>query len=816
MRLIMELRYAVRALNTARSFALAFIITIGLAIGANASVFAVLKDTLITPLPNRDADRIIYVRHSAPGLERDNVRFSVPEIRDFRERTKTVQSVSEYSTIAFKFSGLGLTSMVRGAVVDGRYFEAIGLRAARGRLLGPSDDGPRAAGAVVLTHQFWTSGLGRDPNVVGKNIRLGTQNATIVGILEPAHHTSSELALLANVVTSPHHLSAIMQTDRRHRMTEMYGRLVDGATADAARAEIRALHTAMLNAEPDAYDKRAGYTVDVMPLRDMLAEKARTPLLVLTATAALVLLIACANLGNLLHGRIFGRRRELAIRAALGLRPMTLRFLVLLEPLLLSLAGTAIGILVAWFLVPTLAGYMQRYATYAHEVTVDFGVVWFATAVSVGAAVVLTFVPRLPDVSTGQGLAMAAGAGQSIEVRVGQRALVVCQVALAFVLLAGAGLLLRTLLAIGAENPGFDLRGVLTVSVPMDGQSGRTAEQISAMYAELEHRFRTLPGVRSVGIASNIPLQDDGGPLNSISFTADGGEHTSSTAPLQADFRAASPAYFETVGTPLLAGRAFTEADRTQSERVVIVSKSLVDRVFGGRDAVGRRIAWTDARMRFVGISTDWRRIVGVVGDVRERGLQPPPQMMIYHPFTQEPAGGRFFIKADGDVRALEPSIRRIVREYAPDQPVGAARMLEEVYAEAVEAPRLNAVLVGAFALVALAIAAVGVAGVLGYAVTGRTREFAIRIALGSTRGKITGGVLREGVILTVLGLVIGIGGALALARLIRSVLYGTLPNDTLSFTTAAIVLTLSSIVASAVPALRASRVDPARALRIE
>src|SRR5207253_5316819 len=338
-----DLKFALRSLARAKGLSITVVLTLALGIGANAAIFSVVRGVLLRPLVNREESRLIYIRQSAPGRGIENSTFSVPEIRDLRERAKTVTAIGEFSTITFTMVGLGEPRQVRAGVVNGNYFDVMGLRPAVGRLLNATDDGPSAAGAAVLTYRFWTTGLQADPTVLGKTIRLGTRTATVVGVLEPSDPYPAETELIANMVTSPHHLSATMVTGREHRMTEIFGRLAPGSDLDTARVELRAAHSAILKEHPEAYSPKADFRINVVQLRDQITSNARTVLLVLLAASALVFLIACSNIANLILARTVRREGELAIRAALGASAGALRRTLLAESVLLCGSGAALG-----------------------------------------------------------------------------------------------------------------------------------------------------------------------------------------------------------------------------------------------------------------------------------------------------------------------------------------------------------------------------------------------------------------------------------------------------------------------------------------
>src|SRR4051812_13747857 len=710
--LLSDLRFALRSLLRAKGLFFTVALTLALGIGANAAIFSVVRGVLLRPLVNRDESRLLYIRQSAPGNGTENATFSVPEIRDLRERTKTLSSIGEFSTITFTMVGLGEPRQVRAGVVNGNYFEVMGLHPVLGRLLNEKDDGPTAAGAAVLTHRFWTTGLRSDPTVVGKTIRLGTRSATIVGVLEPSVPYPAETELIANVVTSPHHLSATMVTGREHRMTEIFGRLTPGQDLEGARAELRALHGAIVREHPEAYSARADFRIDAVRLRDQITARARTVLLVLMAASALVFVIACSNVANLILARTMRREGVLAVRAALGASTGTLRRTLLAESLLLCGTGAVLGIAIAQPMVTVLARYASRFSIRALDLTLDASLLWVGVGLALVASILLAFVPRLPSSDGANGFSLSSG-GVRITTSTNRRLrmFAVTQIAASFVLLAGAGMLLLTLLTLQAARPGFETQRVLAVNIPVSSY-GRTPEQIRNFYREVQRRVAVVPGVEQVAFGSVVPWRDSNGQGNAFGFSIEGARLENGADNPRARFRSVSPGFFGALGIPILAGRDFTEADTSGAERVVIVSARVVQQLFPGQDPLNRHLTWTYGLMKFINVSNDPRRIVGVAADIDDEKVDPAPAMTVYHPFEQELAGGRLFVHTRTDPYGLVPAITRTVRDLAADQPVERAATLEDVRAEVLAPERLNTIVFGGFAAVAFAISLVGVAGV--------------------------------------------------------------------------------------------------------
>ncbi len=812
MSLFSDFRFALRSLARVKGLAITVILTLALGIGANAAIFSVVRGVLLRPLVNRDEDRLIYIRQSAPGINVENASFSVPELRDLQGRVRTLTAFGDFSTLEFTMLGLDEPRVVRSGVVGGTFFEVMGLRPVLGRLLGPSDDGPRASGAAVLMHRFWTTTLKADPSVIGKTVRLGDRSATIVGVLEPAVPYPAETEIIANVVTSPHHLDATMVDGRVHRMTELFGRLAPGVTLDEARAELRAVHGAILKEHPEAYSPQADFRIDAKRLRDQIVAPARTVLLVLLAASALVFLIACSNVANLILARSVRREGELAIRAALGASAGALRRTLLAESLLLCGAGALLGVVIARPMVTILARYAARFSVRALDLTVDASLLWVGVSLALAAAVLLAFVPRLPSAEASNGFGLSSG---SVRITSGTnrrlRLFAVTQIAASFVLLAGAGMLLTTLIALQRAATGFDTRNVLALNVPVVSYA-RKPHEIVAFYKEAMRRITQLPGVARVAVGTAVPWRDGG--FFQAQFSAEGYVKADGEEDPRARFRTVSPGFFAALGVPIIAGRDFTEADRHDAEKVVIVSQSLAQRMFPNQDAVNRRFLWTDPVMKFIEVSTEPRRIVGVATDVDDENVVPGPAMSVYHPLEQEMGGSRLFVHARTDPYALVPPITRIIRELSAEQPVEQAATLEDVRAEVLAPNRLNTLVFGGFAAVALTIAVVGVGGVLAFSVSARTREFGIRLAIGSAPRHLLTRVLGEGAVIAGAGIVAGAVGGMALARVGGGYIQEVRLPGALPIVGAAAILVAAAILASLMPAARAARVDAVQALR--
>jgi putative ABC transport system permease protein len=811
--LIRDIRYALRSLRRAPGFALTVILTLGLGIGANTAIFSVVRGVLLKPLPHRDGDRLVYLRQSAEGAGGENVLFSVPEILDFRNNSRTLAGIAEYSPMSFTLQEESEAVRIDVGLVTGNYFSVMGLSMVLGRPFNDGDDGTGAAKVMILTHEYWMKRFAGDSAVVGKQVRINGQAVQIVGVLQPAPYFPGRIDALLNMVNSEHHLSATMVTGRTHRMTEMIARLGPGTTLEQARSEVRDITTRAHADYPDAYDAASGYKVTLKPFHEVLGERARLTLFLLMGAAAFVLIIACANVANLTLMRSIRREHELVVRAALGAGTARLRRLLLAENLVLASLGGALGLLVAFAGVGMLISFASRYSPRANEIQVDSIVLGFTLGLALLVAVMLSYAPRLAK-DTALGAWLSGGgkrATSNLRRQRLQRGLVVAQVAVSVVLLTGAGLLTRTMMQLSEVDTGLEPANVLTMEVPPSSYGQDNAATV-ARYEQIRSELASLPGVRDVAVGSVVPLREAGFMLE---VKAEGRPVAPNEPMPRAENRTASPEYFRAAGIPLLKGREFATTDRAGGPMVVILNKTLAERLFPNQDPIGRRVAWTGEVLKFIPVSGDWRTVVGVVGDTKDGGLDAEAKPVMFQPFAQEVVfASGLVIKAGSDASAIAPAATRIIRRIAPQDPIERVLTLDQIRDESVAPRRLNAVLVASFGLLAVIIAAVGIAGVLAFSVSARTNEIGIRMSLGADARKVQRMILGEGGVLLIAGLVLGVIGSLLAARLIQGLLYGVAPHDPVTLAGVAALMAAIGIGACWVPALRAARIDPGMAIR--
>ena len=811
-----DLRHALRSLIKSPGFSLVFIATMGLGIGANTAIFSAVNGVLLRPLPHDDGDRLVYLRHSATLSGVENALFSVPEIDDYRQGSPSLVAVAEFSAMTFTMLGHEAPRLVRAGIVTGNYFEVMGLEARIGRTIHSADDGEESAAVALLTDEYWRRVFGADPQIVGRTVEINDRTITFVGVLEPSPPYPERTDIYVNMSTSPHHLDAGMNHDRIHRMTEVFARLAPTATVESASAEVRAITTRLHGDYPEVYGAGSGFSVSVTPLKEQLTARARPVLLLLLGTALFVLFIACANIANLTLTRVLRRDHELAIRVSLGGSRWALRRQLLAESLMLSITGAAVGLLIGWLSVDLFSAFAGRFTSRASEISLDGSVFGFALLIAVAASLVFTWLPGLPSAASVSSALSRAGARTTAGSRAkrAQRALVVAQISTSFVLLIGAGLLLRTLIHLQQVDSGFDGDAVLTMDIPVDFE-GRTWDERRDYYLGILDDVRSLPQVVSASLTSAVPLTDAFSAHWEIGV--EGFEPGSGAPTPRADFRVVSPDFFRTLGIDVVRGREFVSTDLEDAQRVVVINESMAEAYFPDLDPIGRRIAWTDEIARLMGLQGEWRTVVGVVADTRDNGFDEGVVHAMYNPYRQIQAWtGSLVVRGTGDPWSLVSPIRALILARDPNQPMDNVATIADLERESVAPRRLNTVLLASFAILALLIAAVGIGGVVAFSVGSRTREFGIRSALGAAPVQVWSGVLAEGALLAGVG--VAVGGVLAsvLSRFMAGLLVGVPAIDPVTYFLVGTILIVVAMGAAWVPAWRAAQVSPLEALSAE
>jgi predicted permease len=800
--------YALRTMRKNLGFTLAVVLTLGLGIGANTAIFSVVHAVLLKPLPYANGERIVVLRQQAPREGFLNQPFSVQDILDYRKQSRTLDALVEYHNMSFILLGRSEPERVQTGVVSANFFDVLGVKPLHGRTFREEDDQPGAPAVLMLSYGYWQKSFGGDVTVLNKTFTMNDKIHTVIGILPPLPQYPDENDVYMPTTACPFRSSKQMIEGRGNRMMSVYGRLKPGATLRQTEADLAVIAANLYKAYPDDYAD--DYSVPVKSLREELSQNVRPAMLVLLAAAGFVLLIACANVANLNLARSVRRERELAVRTALGASRVRLFRQLLTESFLLALIGGGLGLLLAWNglgLLKTMAAHFTPRAT---EISLDGSVLLFA----LGAAVIASMISgSAPALSAHANIAHSLKEGSTqttsgVSRRRLRNILVVCQVAVSLLLLTGAGLMLRTLVNLQRVDAGFQADNVLTMQIYLNFTKYNDGQKRRAFWESLLENVEKQPGVRSAGATMLVPLNGDNMDMSN-NFTKEGQPVTKGQPQPVGDFRVVSADYFKTLGIPLLKGRAFTKADRNNAPDVAVLSQAAAQHLWAGEDAVGKRFTADGGKT--------WITIVGIVGNVKQFGLDREATDEMYVPLPQNPLlQANLVVKTAGEPMALAREVIQQIYEIDPSQPAARVRSLEQLRTDSIAAPRLTAALLGIFALVALAIAAAGISGVMILSVSQRTHEIGVRMALGARPGEIVKMVMRQGMALVLIGSVLGLAGAFVLTHGMRKLLFRVAPNDPTTYVAVAAVLAAAALAASFIPARRAARVDPLVALRTE
>jgi putative ABC transport system permease protein len=809
-------RFAFRHLRHDRGYALTFIVTLGLGIGVATTIFSAVDAILLKPLPYQSSDRLVYLQQAQDAIGVDSGQFSLREAADYRAQATSLDAVVEYTGWSFTLLGQGSPRITPAGLVTSEYFRILGLGVQLGRPLQPEDDGAQSAPVAILTDEYWRRAFGSDPGVVGRVVELAgvatsdptTVRTTIVGVLKPVelYAGASGASVLANYAASPYFATPEIRTDRGERTTDIYARLAAGVSLNQARAELSRLARDMYATFPAQYPKDHGFAVRVTPWQAVLAGNARRTLLLSMAAVALVLLVAVANTGNLTLASLLRRRQELSVRVALGATSSALRRDLLVEHLMLAAGGALLGLTLAWSSTGAIRRFTEALSPRAAEVGVNLTVLTFSLVAGFVAALLFAWLPPIPGM--GDQRSDGGGSGTSRTTagrgfRRAQRLLVVTQMSVSFVVLTGGGLVLRSLVNVANVDLGLDASHVIAVTAP--NYTRLTAGENRALFDQVLARVRRYPGVTAVATAAAAPM-DDSGELF-FRYQTDAAPEAFE-GPLH--FNTISPDYFTTLAIPLATGRPFNGADVAGAPPVVVVNERLAALALHGRGPIGHHIRWS-----FNGtVWTPWRTIVGVAGNIHQHGPQSDVVPTVYESSGQSGVGSNILIRTTGDGHAAANEAVRTIGTLDPRRPITRIQSLEEALDGHLVTARGNALLFGACGLVALAIAAVGIGGVLAFAVSERTREFGIRAALGASPNRLLRAVLAEGLGLAAVGLGFGVLAAALVTRGLAAMLFNVVPLDGLTWAVSATVLIGMTVVASWLPARRAALADPASSVR--
>jgi len=805
-----NLVYSVRMLLKRPSLTAVAIIAIGLGIGANTAIFSVVNTVLLQPLPYEHPEQLVRIASEQRNQALDGRgAFSIPDFLDVQKSSTTLESVAVFQGSGTMITeGGGDPERILGAAVNADYFPLLRVKPVLGRVFTRDDDKPGAADVIVLSYGLWQRRFGGDPSIIGREINLGGKT-TVIGIMPAGfqYPITDDPQDFWEPIFPAEWLTKEAREERANRFLPVIARLKPGATLAQAKADLDLLSKQIEQQSPQS---NTNVIFNAVSVHEDMTRDYRSALLIMLGAVGLVLLIACANVANLLLARAAARQKQVAIRMALGASRRRIASQLLTESVLLALAGAAVGLLLASWGMDLLVAYGPADVPRLRSVSLDRYVLCFTFAVATVTGILFGLVPALHASKPDPGNTLKeSGRGFSLAGRNWMRsALIVSEVALSLMLLVGAGLLINSFWHLLKTDAGFDPKGVLALDVPLSRTTYKTPEQRSAAFQQLIGRMKTLPGVRDVSVTSNVPLTDFDVEL---SFQIEGRAPYKPGEEATADYTVTGADYFRTMNIPLMQGRVFSDQDSANSPQVMVVSNAFVKRYFPDEDPIGRRII-------FDGKDEKPREIVGVVGDVRRNGLDVDVEPEMYVSHIQNPERRlNLIIRTEArDASQIAQAARAEVKAFDPNQIIWRTQTLEQLLGTSVAPRRFNMLLLGIFAGVALVLAAVGLYGVMSYSVSWRTHEIGIRMALGAKRADVLRLVVRQGMTMTLIGLAIGLVFAFLLSRVMAGLLYGVSHNDPLTFAGVSIVLLAVALLACLIPARRATRVDPIIALRTE
>lgn len=805
--IVQDARYAFRTLRKAPGFTLAAVFTLALGIGAATAIFSMVNGVLLHRLPMANGARLVHLRQ--PSLRTSDEGLSALEVADLRRDARAFSAVAEYHSMTFQLYGHGDPLRVTTGVVSDGYFDMLGVKPALGRTFNPGEEAVGAPPVVILSHAFWMNQFHGDSSIIGATFNMNDRVHTVIGVLPPLPAYPDENDIWMPVGACPFRSSPEMANARDHRMVRGFALLKPGVSADEAAGELSTLAARFHAAYPAAYPEGQRMHFVASDARDEMTARARPILFMLLATAGFLLLVAVANVATLSLSRQLRRSREFAVRTALGAGGARLFRQLALESLMLAVGAGALGVGIAAGAVGLLRTLSTRFTPRAEEIGMSFNALLFAVTLSVLIALVVAAVPFAHSLwrrnVAGELRVGSVGYGGSRRDHRIRDVLVAVQVALAFVMLVGAGLIGRSLVALERVDAGVDVRDVLTAQLEPNFTKYDTPQKQVGLARALLDRLDGLPGVRSVGLASTSPLRTSGD--NDFRFTIAGIPVPTGARGPHGDVTAVSPDYFKTVGIPLQRGRAFTSADRDTANDAAIISERMVKEYWGDRDPIGTRITPDSGR--------SWFTVVGVVGNVRHRLTDPEVTDVVYVPVAAVSAWDlRVFLRATAPMPLVERELRAAVRDVDAQQPVSNVQSLEQVRGVQLAEPRLTTTLVAAFAVIALVLTATGLSGVIAYGVTQRLPEIGIRLALGASRGHVLGLIMREGIAITAVGVAAGWVAALAMRGLVAHFLFHVRVTDAPTYAGVATAIAATAVVACLVPSRRALAADPARVFR--
>jgi putative ABC transport system permease protein len=796
-----DVRYAWRVLRKSPVFTATAIVSLALGIGGITAVFTVVRGVLLKPLPYKDPARLVKVAISDPETPRP-ITTDFTTTYDLRARTGSFASLSLYRGTPAAIVENGSSELLDGERVNYDYFDTLGVRMQLGRSFTAEEDRPDRRFEIILTHGLWTRKFAADRGIIGRTLRLSDSSFTVVGVLpadfRPLGGMSQYYLPLGYALNGP-------SSCRGCQHLQLIGRLKPGVSIEQARQEANAVMQGILRAHPTDYKPRSEFRIT--PLLDFIVNRVSTAMWVLLAAVGLVLLLACANVANLVLAQATGRAQEMSLRAAIGAGRGRLVRQLTIECLLLAIASTAAGVLLAWLGTSALAAYGSRELPRIADIHMDATVLWFTSATALFTVALFGVLPawQTSRVDLASSLKDAARATGGRSRHAFRKVLVTAELALAFVVLIGAGLLSRSYLRLASVNPGYDPHNVVTMGYYVYSQRYRATDAQLALYQQVKDRLLQIPGVESAGMTSTLPLNG----FDRRGFHIQDRPLANSSESPFADIYSVTPDYFRVLRIPLKRGRLFTDADRAGAPLAAIISESCARSQFPNTDPLGKHV-------QFGGLDEKrWATVVGIVGDIRQYGLDQPSNMEAYLPQAQNVNFGySLLVRTAGDPSRMKNAIRAAIAAADPTQPVFHIQPLEAYLADTLATRTFTLLLLGVFGALALALAAVGIYGAFSYTVTARTREVGIRMALGAANRDVLSMVLSQGLRLVAVGLAIGLGASFLLTRFLATLLYEIGVSDPLTFLAAAAGLAMVALLATYIPARRATRIDPMTALR--